>query len=415
MSKVSSTIRKKQIRKDGKTNIKIRIFHKGKTRYIGTKYYVKPKDFSISDGKVKRSHPNSSFLNKELKLLEARYETKIIEIPNADYLTCSQIVEKLTLKEEIANFLEVISAKIVSLIPSDPDEKSTWEKYYYTRINIKKYLGYEDNFPKKFKRHHFKVGMIEEPFLPFYEIDQDFLIDFTDWHLSQGNSMNTAAVDLRNIRAVFNDAIDNKQISADLYPFRSFKIKTKKTRKRSIHVESMRKLFQSSDNEDLNEFEKRAVDVLKILFFLIGINMKDLFLLEAKDYDGDRITYDRRKTEKHYSIKVYEELNVLLEKYKDPTGERLLDFHNHYRRVHEFTKSTNKFIRKVIEKIELEENVTTYTMRHTWATLAYNHGISKDTVQKALGHGSETVTDVYIDFDLKAVDEANRKVMDLVL
>jgi integrase len=53
--------------------------------------------------------------------------------------------------------------------------------------------------------------------------------------------------------------------------------------------------------------------------------------------------------------------------------------------------------------------------RHSRATIAYNNGIPKDTVRLALGNGSNTVTDTYIDIDLKLVDEANRKIIDLVI
>jgi hypothetical protein len=53
--------------------------------------------------------------------------------------------------------------------------------------------------------------------------------------------------------------------------------------------------------------------------------------------------------------------------------------------------------------------------RHSRATIAYNNGIPKDTVRLALGNGSNTVTDTFIDIDLKLVDEANRKIIDLVI
>ena len=33
---------------------------------------------------------------------------------------------------------------------------------------------------------------------------------------------------------------------------------------------------------------------------------------------------------------------------------------------------------------------------------------------QALGHGGYSVTDIYIEFDMKKVDEANRKVIDYV-
>ena len=55
--------------------------------------------------------------------------------------------------------------------------------------------------------------------------------------------------------------------------------------------------------------------------------------------------------------------------------------------------------------------ISTYWARHTWATIASELDIPKETIAAALGHGGNTVTDIYIDFDQKKVDEANRKII----
>lgn len=59
--------------------------------------------------------------------------------------------------------------------------------------------------------------------------------------------------------------------------------------------------------------------------------------------------------------------------------------------------------------------LTTYWARHSWATIAASLDIPKETIAAALGHGGNTVTDIYIDFDAKKIDEANRRVIDWVL
>jgi integrase len=59
--------------------------------------------------------------------------------------------------------------------------------------------------------------------------------------------------------------------------------------------------------------------------------------------------------------------------------------------------------------------LTSYWARHTWATIAYNIGVSKDIISQALGHSNGVqVTDIYIQYDLEKVDEANRKVIDYI-
>lgn len=59
--------------------------------------------------------------------------------------------------------------------------------------------------------------------------------------------------------------------------------------------------------------------------------------------------------------------------------------------------------------------VTTYTARYSWATIAASLDIPKETIARALGHGGHSVTDIYIDFDQRKVDDANRRVIDWVL
>ena len=58
--------------------------------------------------------------------------------------------------------------------------------------------------------------------------------------------------------------------------------------------------------------------------------------------------------------------------------------------------------------------LSSYVARHSWATIAASLDIPKDVIAHALGHGGSSVTDIYIDFDQRKVDEANRRVLDWV-
>lgn len=61
-------------------------------------------------------------------------------------------------------------------------------------------------------------------------------------------------------------------------------------------------------------------------------------------------------------------------------------------------------------------DLTTYWSRHTWATIASALDIPMELIGRALGHSwvNKTITSVYIDFDMRKVDDANRKVIDAV-
>ena len=60
-------------------------------------------------------------------------------------------------------------------------------------------------------------------------------------------------------------------------------------------------------------------------------------------------------------------------------------------------------------------DLSSYWSRHTWATIAAELDIPKETISAALGHNiGSAVTSIYINFDYKKVDDANRKVIDYV-
>ena len=250
----------------------------------------------------------------------------------------------------------------------------------------------------------------------FEDIDLKWLTDFEAF-CAKTACKNARNIHLRNIRAVFNNAIDYEITTA--YPFRRFKIRPEATRKRSMSVEELRKLF----DYPVEDYAEIYRDMFRLIFMLVGINSVDLHGLKSITRDG-RIEYKRAKTGRLYSIKVEPEAMEIINKYRGVKG--LLCIADRWSDSRNFRHQCNKALQKIgqVERkgrggkktITAEfEGVTTYWARHTWATIAASLDIPKDTIAAALGHGGDTVTDIYIDFDQKKVDAANRRVLDWVL
>lgn len=251
----------------------------------------------------------------------------------------------------------------------------------------------------------------------FEDIDLKWLTGFEAF-CAKTASKNARNIHLRNIRAVFNYAIDYDVTTA--YPFRRFKIRPEETRKRSLTVDELRRLF----DYPVEEYAEIYRDMFKLIFLLIGINTVDLHGLKAVTKDG-RIEYKRAKTGKLYSIKVEPEAMEIIEKYRGNTG--LLSIADRWSDSRNFRHQCNKAL-QIIGQVERKgrggkkiidaefEGLTTYWARHSWATIAYELGISKDIIAQALGHsdGHDT-TNIYIREDMRKVDEANRRVLDWVL
>lgn len=252
----------------------------------------------------------------------------------------------------------------------------------------------------------------------FEDIDLKWLTDFEAF-CAQTASKNARNIHLRNIRAVFNNAIDYEITS--VYPFRRFKIRPEATRKRSLTVEELR-TFIRMDVEDYQQFYK---DMFLLSFFFIGINAVDLAKLTCITNDN-RIEYDRAKTHRKYSIKVEAEALAIINKYRGSSNllciaDRWSDHRNFLHQLNKALKNMGTVVRvgRGGKKVRTPAfpNLSSYWCRHTWATIAYNDcGISEDIIGQALGHASPHITtSIYINRNAKLVDEANRRVLDWVL
>ncbi len=139
-------------------------------------------------------------------------------------------------------------------------------------------------------------------------IDKKWLVDFDNYMIGAGLSTNTRSIHMRNIRAVFNYAIDEGV--TENYPFRKFSIKTEETRKRSLTVEQLVTLRDFP----CEGYQAKYRDMFMLMFYLIGINGIDLF--SAKELNNGRLEYRRAKTDKLYSIKVEPEAQAIIDQYK---------------------------------------------------------------------------------------------------
>ena len=252
--------------------------------------------------------------------------------------------------------------------------------------------------------------------LAFEDITKEWLISFDNYLAPQSPSRNARNIHLRNIRAVFNEAIDDEITT--FYPFRRMHIRNVATRKRNLKVEDLRKLF----NFPCEAHAVQYLDMFKLMFMLIGINTIDLCHLKKIDSEG-RVTYYRAKTNRLYSIKVEPEALEIINKY---SGEKwLLNILDRYKDYIDYNKRINRALKKIgpvkrsglggkKDYEPLFPDISTYWARHSWATIAASLDIPRDTIAHALGHGNNTITDIYIDFDERKIDEANRRVIDWV-
>lgn len=231
--------------------------------------------------------------------------------------------------------------------------------------------------------------------------------------------INGMGIVFRNIRTVINQA--RKDGETEKYPFLNYQIKKEETRKRNLTIEQIR---QIRDLECRNEQICEYRDMFLLMFYLIGINSKDLFLAKKSQLKKGRLEYRRAKTGKLYSIKVEPEAMEIIRKYEGK--EMLLSVGERYTDYLEYTRHMNRALKRLGMGYKqnggydrntkpIEDGLSTYYARHSWATIASELDVTFETISAALGHSiANPTTAIYINYNLKKVDEANRKVIDCI-
>lgn len=411
---VKSVIDNRRANRFGKYPVKILLSDKGKRKYISLGIYADINDFDEASGLLTSSDRKTQRENIQDNNLIIAARTQINDL----IIACRKENRPVT-PDTIANIYKKLNT-------ASDEESYTFNSYFRKVIESKKGRTIE-----LYKNTLNKIEKYYPTTLQFEDIDKAWLKSFIQKMRKEkfrrkdtiqiGLSLSAQSINLRNIRAVFNEAIDDKIVSLDLYPFRKFTIEKEEVKHRAITVEELRKVFTFSGTKS----ENWARDVSMLIFYLIGINTVDLYKL--KDIKNGYVNYRRSKTGRLYSIKLEPEAIELINKFRSKNN--LLCFQEQFSAPGTFTKKINgqtifdkkgkeKVLKRGLNTIGEELGIpelTSYVLRHTWATIAAQLDIPKETISKALGHGKKVVTDIYIDFDQTKIDEANRKVIDYVL
>lgn len=391
--------------KDRKGSILISLYHNNTTTTIATGIRVLPEEWN---GMRVVNAYNAESLNAELLAQMTRVNKSLAYLAftdGFDRMTASQLKKLLTQdKNPIKEYtVEELFREYMST-----DIKPGTVKIYNSAL--KKIISFSGSGTR------------------ITDIDLKWLRRF-DSFLSRTQGANGRSIYMRCLRAVCNYARHTGVIQT--YPFDNFQIKHEHTRKRCVCVKELRELISYK----VSPLQETYRDYFLLMFYLIGINAKDLLLAKHESVVNGRLEYIRAKTGKRYSIKIEPEAQAIIDRHKG--NDWLLDALDHCQHYQSFLHMLNDSLKEigeatfetvpdpydlfgeqsVIKKIKpLIPGLSTYYARHSWATIAYEIGIPIDVISQALGHsdGNRT-TLIYVKYNQEKVDDANRKVIDYVL
>ena len=378
---------RRSVKKDGTSPLKAMVNVRKETLLFPMGIDLLPIQWN-NDKKLIVKHPRKAFLNSYLNEMIVKAEESLMTEQKKQGSALSKIQVKELMSSLFCNCKEQ-EGNVVGLFKKMVNDKTkrkrTQEIYAVTLRKIEKFLGKDANS------------------LTFEDINLKWLKKFDEWLTTDCPHLNARAIHFRNLRAVFNKAIEDDLTTN--YPFRKFKIGKEAIRKRSLTVEQSRSLRTM----EVEPYQQKYVDTFFLMFYLMGINAIDLLSATPDQIVNGRLEYKRAKTGTLYSIKLEPEALEIIQKYKGK--QHLLRFCDKMKSYRFFMNKMNNCMKELIP------GCTSYYARHSVASIAAELDVPLDTIARMLGHMDSTrrVTLIYVDFNQNKVDEANRKVIDYVL
>lgn len=235
----------------------------------------------------------------------------------------------------------------------------------------------------------------------------DHIKAFEKWQLDQGRKLNYVRCNLRNLRAIIN-RINGKGKEI----FDSVKTSNAQTEKRAVKAETIRKLEEC--NLPLKSKKDLARNIFLFCFYAMGIPLIDAIHLKKNQYRDGQIIYYRHKTHRQVKIKVVPKLKQIIDRLSCNDSTYLLpiltseDKYVAELQYKRFLQNYNRTLAMISKDLEMESHLTSYTPRHTWASIAFENGISVNVISQALGHTNIRTTMNYIrELSGEQLNEAN--------
>lgn len=239
--------------------------------------------------------------------------------------------------------------------------------------------------------------------IPYFYINKDNIRKYQEYLLENECAWNTISTYMRRIRCVYNQAVENGE--ADYIPALFKKVFTgvESKRKKALSQEDMCRLMTAQVDEPRLY---RAQLALCLMFLYGGMAFVDFAHLKAGNFKEGILDYKRQKTGTQMRIEIPSVSIPMSECLADMTigpSMYLYPFINGVKTGEEEYKLYNTALAcfnrdlKALAKIAgVTSTVTSYTIRHSFATTLKELDVPIEMISELLGHRSITTTQIYL-------------------
>lgn len=246
------------------------------------------------------------------------------------------------------------------------------------------------------------------------EVCPNLMVRYENYLREHGVCPNSSSFYMRNLRAIYNRAVEKKLIRQQS-PFKYVYTGVEKTVKRAVSLKIIRQIRDADlTHSPVMDY---ARDLFMFSFYTRGMSFVDMAYLKKKDLQNGVLSYRRKKTGQKLYVKWEKPMQEIVGKYGNSQTPYLLpiiksmdtDARRQYRNAVHLVNSKLKMLG---ERLGLCMPLTTYVARHAWASIAKSKNIPLSTISEAMGHDSENTTRIYLaSLDTSVVDRANSVIL----
>ena len=152
----------------------------------------------------------------------------------------------------------------------------------------------------------------EDKDVPLDDMDSDMMMAYEAYLKNNGVSPNSSSFYMRNLRAVYNRAVE-KGLTSQRFPFKHVYTGVDKTVKRAVPLKVIKKIKEMDFS--MNPSFDFARDMFLMSFYTRGMSFVDMAYLRKKDLQNGVLSYRRRKTGQQLFIKWEKCMQEIVDKY----------------------------------------------------------------------------------------------------
>jgi integrase len=247
--------------------------------------------------------------------------------------------------------------------------------------------------------------------IQFAQVTVDWLKKYEKYLLDEGKSYTTISMYMRALQVIMNDAKTIGLVKAANHPFGKGKYEIPQHEGRKMAL-TLPQIGQLVKYECPTETIEMCRDIWFFSYLCNGANVTDICKLKYSNISNGEIGFYRQKTIAKSKIKkqvravITPEMQQIIQRWGNNRispdtfifpflrgNESAID---ERRIIKNFTHLLNDNIQKIGRKLGIE-NISTYTARHSFATVLKRSGVNIAYISESLGHNDIKTTENYLD------------------